>query len=79
MYKEKICISDIEKAIAFVNDINGFSADFDLISGRQEIDGKSLLAVLSMDLSKPVTVKVNIHDEREKEEIIRILEKYTCK
>ena len=41
MLKVKISLNSIDKVKSFVNDISGFNAEFDLVSGRYVIDAKS--------------------------------------
>ena len=65
----RINLSSIDKVKNFVNDINRFDSDFDLVSGRYVIDAKSI-----MDLSKPINL--NIHDDNEVDEVLEVLKKY---
>lgn len=58
-----ISLNSIDKVKSFVNDINRFDYDFDLVSGRYVIDAKSIMGIFSLDLSKPITL--NIHAEGE--------------
>lgn len=59
----EISLNSIEKVKTFVNLINRFDYDFDLVSGRYVIDAKSIMGIFSLDLSKPITL--NIHAEGE--------------
>ncbi len=70
----KISLSSIDKVKSFVNDINRFDCDFDLVSGRYIIDAKSIMGIFSLDLSKPITL--NIHADKDLEEIMQILTPY---
>ena len=70
----KISLSSIDKVKSFVNDINRFDCDFDLVSGRYIIDSKSIMGIFSLDLSKPITL--NIHADKNLEEIMQILTPY---
>ena len=54
-----ICLNTIDKVKTFVNDINRFDNDFDLVSGRYVIDAKSIMGIFSLDLSKPITLNVH--------------------
>ena len=38
----KVSLNSIDKVKTFVNDINRFDFDFDLVSGRYVIDAKSI-------------------------------------
>ena len=67
----KVSLNSIDKVKTFVNDINRFDFDFDLVSGRYVIDAKSII----LDLSKPIDL--NIHAENEKlEEVLNTLAPY---
>lgn len=55
----EISLNSIDKVKTFVNLINRYDYDFDLVSGRYVIDAKSIMGIFSLDLSKPITL--NIH------------------
>ena len=42
----------------FVNAINDFDFDVDLVSGRYVVDAKSIMGIFSLDLSRPITLRV---------------------
>ena len=58
----KISLNSIDKVKSFVNDITKFDYDFDLVSGRYVIDAKSILGIFSLDISKPVKIKIHSDD-----------------
>ena len=70
-----ICLNTIDKVKTFVNDINRFDNDFDLVSGRYVIDAKSIMGIFSLDLSKPITLNVHADDEQ-MEEVMKVLTQY---
>ncbi len=71
----KVSLNSIDKVKTFVNDINRFDFDFDLVSGRYVIDAKSIMGIFSLDLSKPIDL--NIHAEGEKlKEVLATLAPY---
>ena len=75
MLKVKISLNSIDKVKSFVNDISGFNAEFDLVSGRYVIDAKSIMGIFSLDLSKPIDL--NIHAEnQDADNIIELLKPY---
>lgn len=53
-----IRLDSVEKVKEFVNIIESNEAEADLISGRQEVDAKSLLGIFSLDLTKPIQVRI---------------------
>ena len=46
----------------FVNVVSKYDFDVDLVSGRYAIDGKSIMGIFSLDLSKPIRVEVRSDD-----------------
>ena len=77
MIAVKISLNSIDKVKNFVNDISGFNAEFDLVSGRYVIDAKSIMGIFSLDLSKPIDL--NIHSESNIEEILAKLDEFIVK
>ena len=70
-----ISLNSIDKVKSFVNDINRFDCDFDLVSGRYVIDAKSIMGIFSLDLSKPITL--NIHSDGEyAETVMKVITQY---
>ena len=74
MLAVKISLNSIDKVKSFVNDISGFNAEFDLVSGRYVIDAKSIMGIFSLDISKPI--ELHIHTESEEEDIMAALKPY---
>lgn len=70
----KVSLNSIDRVKKFVNDINRFDSDFDLVSGRYVIDAKSIMGIFSLDLSKPIDL--NIHAEDGAEEVLEVLKAY---
>ena len=54
----------------FVNAITEFDFDLDLVSGRYVVDAKSIMGIFSLDLSKPITLRVFSDDVERLEEVI---------
>ena len=61
--KMTIKLGGTEKACKFVTLTRGFESDIDIICGRYIFDAKSLMAILSLDLSKLVDVELHSDDE----------------
>ncbi len=59
----KIKLDSIDAVKNFVNKVNLYSGDVDIVSGRYTIDAKSIMGIFSLDLGKPLTVV--IHDKSE--------------
>ena len=70
-----ISLNSIDKVKTFVNLINRFDYDFDLVSGRYVIDAKSIMGIFSLDLSKPIALNIYA-DDKDIAEILTALEPY---
>ena len=55
----------------FVNAINDFDFDVDLVSGRYVVDAKSIMGIFSLDLSRPITLRVFSDDLEQFEAAIK--------
>lgn len=73
MTTARVSINTIESVKDFVNIVSKFDAEIDLVSGRYIIDAKSIMGIFSVDLSKPLDLR--IHGD-EAEEILKQLKKY---
>jgi phosphotransferase system HPr-like phosphotransfer protein len=70
-----ISLNSIDKVKTFVNLINRFDYDFDLVSGRYVIDAKSIMGIFSLDLSKPIALNIYA-DDKDIDEILNELAPY---
>ncbi len=57
-----VMINSINEIKDFVNIVSKYDFDIDLISGRYVVDAKSMMGIFSLDLSKPIQVKVFADD-----------------
>lgn len=69
-----IKLSLAENVKTFVNIANHYPYDIDLRVGRHVVDGKSILGIFSLDLSKPIDL--NIHAEDGADEVLEVLKPY---
>ena len=56
MIERKITLSTINDVKNFVNVVTFCDFSIDLSSGRYTVDGKSIMGIFSLDLSKPITL-----------------------
>lgn len=56
----KIKLDTIDKVKKFIKIVDSFENDIDLISGRYLINAKSIMAIFSLELTKPLDLI--IHD-----------------
>lgn len=73
--KVNIKLDSIDKVRNFVNTVNRYTSDFDLINGRYVIDAKSIMGIFSLDLSKPLILEIHEADN-EKETLMEDLKPY---
>jgi phosphotransferase system HPr-like phosphotransfer protein len=80
--KEKkfvVSINTIDKVKKFVNITSSFIQDFDLVSGRYVIDGKSIMGIFSLDLSKDIELIVHYEDDEDMAKIKDALASFVVK
>ena len=59
----KIMISSINDVKNFVNIVNKYDFDIDLVSDRYVVDAKSIMGIFSIDLAKPIKIEVHGSEE----------------
>jgi len=57
-----VSLDSINDVKNFVNSVNKYEFDVDLVSGRYIVDAKSIMGIFSLDLSKPITVNIQSDD-----------------
>ena len=62
MKTTKILLSSINDVKSFIGIIGKYDFEADLASERYVVDAKSIMGILSLDLSKPIAVKVYSDD-----------------
>lgn len=63
MITAQVLLNNIEKVNCFVEKMSEKNYDIDLSLGKYLVNGKSMIGVLSLDLTKPVTVIAETNDE----------------
>ncbi|MGN0549715.1 MAG: HPr family phosphocarrier protein [Acutalibacteraceae bacterium] len=64
MHDMYVSLGTIESVKKFVAIISKYDEDFELISSKYIIDAKSILGIFSIDLSKPVLLRINAEGDR---------------
>lgn len=59
MTEYHISLLDVESVKRFVNAVTRFDCDIDIVSDRYVVDEKSIMGIFSLDLSKPLLIKIN--------------------
>ena len=71
-----LILNTLSKVKEFTNEANKFNSDIDIIRDRYVIDAKSVLGIYTIDLTKPVTVKINSDDKAEIERFNEKMEQF---
>ena len=58
MKQVEVLLNAPERALRFCNILSACEGPFDLGRGSYTVDGKSILGIFSLDLSKPITLEV---------------------
>lgn len=69
-----IKLDTIDKVKSFVNIINTFDGDFDLVSDRYLVDAKSIMGIFSLDISSPL--RLDVRDEAEYDAVKTAMEPF---
>ena len=64
MLEMNISLGTIESVKNFVGKISCFDEDFEIVCGKYIIDAKSILGIFSVDLSKPLLLRIHAEGER---------------
>ena len=70
-----ILLDSIEKVQDFVNRISRYGCSFDFESGHSFVDAKSLVGLLSLDLTQPLRLSIQ-DDGQQLEDILRDIQEY---
>ena len=74
MRRMSVLLSTVEAVKEFVHIANLCDFELDLISGRYQVDAKSIMGIFSLDLSKPIDL--NIHSENDVDAILEKLQPF---
>ena len=58
MRQVKVLINAPEKAQRLCGILSGYEGSFDLSKGRYTVDGKSIIGICTMDLSRPLVLTI---------------------
>ena len=76
MYSKELLLSSIKDIRNFINVTSMFEEDIDIIKGRYMVDGKSIMGIFTIDLSKPIEVRIHTDN---KERADTFFNKLICK
>lgn len=75
MLTVSILLDSVEKVQRFVSKISKYSCGFDVESGCGCVDGKSLVGLFSLDISKPLQLTIN-DSAGEMEDVLRDINEF---
>lgn len=59
MKEIKVSLNTITDVKKFVNMVSMYDCDIDLVTERYVVDAKSIMGIFSLDLSKPMTLRIH--------------------
>ena len=65
MKKVTVNLNEMKKLNSFVNVVSTFESDVDAIRDRYVINAKSIMGLVTLDLSKPLEITIYSEDEVE--------------
>ena len=76
MNNVKIRLSSVNDVKEFVSAVSSCDCDIDIAADRYIIDAKSIMGIFSLDLSKPLALKINSTDENEIADALGKIERF---
>jgi phosphocarrier protein HPr len=71
--KVKVLLKNMDNVEKFVEITNKFNFDIDVIGGKRMVNGKSVLGLLTLDLTSPLSVILNTNKSNEINEFINLI------
>ena len=71
-----IKLNSLEKVKRFVNEVTTFECDVDVLYRRYILDGKSIMALLSGDLTEPLKAMIHTDDYDELKRFFEVMEDF---
>lgn len=68
----KVMLTSVEKIVEFVNIMERLSINADLGQGNVKIDARSMIGVMAMDTTAPITLSINENDDTTNELLTKI-------
>jgi len=69
MNEVNIRLNMVNDVKMFVSKIMKYNCNFDIISDRYIVDAKSIMGIFSLNLSKPLILRINYENDKEITEI----------
>ncbi len=75
MIQKDIQLTTVERVKDFVNIVSEFDFEVDVISGRYHVNGKSIMGIFSLDLTRNLTLEADPPADQE-EPFLRAVEPF---
>lgn len=72
----QVLINTIPKIKKFASITCQFESEIDIIAGKYVLDGKSIMALFSINILEPITVRIVSDSEEEIESFNRVMEEF---
>ena len=79
MTTEKILLASVNDVKDFVSAATTANCDIDIAADRYVIDAKSIMGIFSLDLSKPLELRINSSDANEVDAVRQKISKFIIK
>ena len=78
MFEVTLQVNELQEVYELSKSLGGINCDMDLMTEHRRfvVDAKSLLGILSLDLSKPLVLKAYTDDKKVKDEIMAVAGRY---
>ena len=73
---QKIKLDTIEKVKKFIGIVDKFENDIDIIQGRYLVNAKSIMAIFSLELTKPLTVIIHDASMKDVSKLEELMEEF---
>lgn len=71
-----VVLNTIEKVKKFTDITNKFNCEVDVLQGKYIVDGRSIMGVFSLDLTKTVIVEIESDDEKEIDRFLETMKEF---
>ena len=75
MQELKVSLTTVDQVKSFCDICNDYSFEVDLFAGKYVVNAKSIMGILSLDLSRPVYLKANCESSCE---FLQKISEYVC-
>ena len=76
MYKVIIRLPSVKEVKDFVSAVSSCGCKIDIVADRYIIDAKSIMGIFSLDLSKPLELRIISDDENEISDVLGKIERF---